>query len=179
MATTEIIKSASIARVTRKSDGKFLGWGVKSNSSNEYYEVHCTKIADECVWSCSCKAGQMNFSGCKDGKCCHVKAVIEVSQARKEMKEAPIAEPEVTPAEPQQTGKFHAGMFIGSRGCSVYVSNEEMDALKARVATRKAAKQEDETSFPKAKSATVKRAKQFENMPLNGNQGFSLLKPAC
>ncbi|HEX4713633.1 MAG TPA: hypothetical protein VH164_01770 [Ktedonobacteraceae bacterium] len=86
-APKELIKAATIARVTDKV-GKLLGWGVKSNHEEKYYQVTCAKIAGECVWFCTCCAGQHGFTGCKDGKCAHVKAVIEVGQARKELAQA-------------------------------------------------------------------------------------------
>ena len=86
-APKETIKAATIARVTSKETGKFLGFLVKSNHTSDYYEVACTKIAGECVWSCTCKSGQNGFMNCKpdaDGNrhCCHIKACREVCVAR-------------------------------------------------------------------------------------------------
>ena len=86
-APKELISAGSIARVTDKISGKFLGFLVKSNHTEEYYEVTCTKIAGECVWSCNCKSGQNGFMNCKpdaDGNrhCCHIKACKEICVAR-------------------------------------------------------------------------------------------------
>lgn len=86
--TKETIKAATINRVTDKITGKFLGFLVKSNSSNKYYRVTCCKVAGECVWSCNCKAGKNGFANCKQGACCHVLACKEVCAARKELKKA-------------------------------------------------------------------------------------------
>jgi len=139
---SETIKAATIARVTEKTTGKFLGWAVKSNSSSDYYHIHCYKINGELLWTCDCKAGQHGFTNCRDGKCCHVKAVIEAETERKARQaERKAAEAEQIVAQPVQieqkteTGKYHTRMF-NQRGASVYVSDEEMNALKARVAAR-------------------------------------------
>ena len=80
MATTtmtETIKAATIARVTDKLTGKFLGFLVKSNHTEDYYHVTCTKIAHEVIWHCTCKAGQFGRV------CCHVKACKELCAIRK------------------------------------------------------------------------------------------------
>lgn len=79
MATTELIKAASIARVTSKA-GKFLGFLVKSNHTEDYYRVTCLKIDGACTFFCTCKAAEFGNSNC-----CHVKAVKELVAARKEL----------------------------------------------------------------------------------------------
>src|SRR5260221_2558475 len=84
-ATSELIKAASINRITDKATGKVLGYLVKSNSSDDYYQVTGKKVNGVCSYACTCKAGQNNFAKCQDGKCCHVKAVIEVVEARKQV----------------------------------------------------------------------------------------------
>ncbi|HEU5377288.1 MAG TPA: hypothetical protein VFV38_17805 [Ktedonobacteraceae bacterium] len=92
----ETIKAATIARVTNKA-GKFLGFLVKSNTSEKYYQVTCCKIAGECVWNCDCKAGKNGFANCKQGACCHVRACKEVCAARRELRKA--AQQGETPAQ--------------------------------------------------------------------------------
>lgn len=81
----ETIKAATVNRVTEKATGKYLGFLVKSNGSEDYYQVTAKKVAGMIVWSCTCKAGQHGFCGCKAGHCCHVQAVIEVAEARKQL----------------------------------------------------------------------------------------------
>ncbi|HET8910567.1 MAG TPA: hypothetical protein VFN23_03835 [Ktedonobacteraceae bacterium] len=70
-----LINAATIVRVTDKTTGKFLGFGVKSNSTNDYYCVHCYQVAGEPVYVCNCYAGQHGTL------CCHVKAVRELVAA--------------------------------------------------------------------------------------------------
>lgn len=97
--TKDLISAGSIARVTSKTTGKFLGFRVKSNSSDEYYSVTCTKIADEYIWSCTCKAGQAGFVNCKHGECCHVTACKEVCEAHKARTQTEQGEAAVNEAE--------------------------------------------------------------------------------
>lgn len=115
----ELIEAATIARVTDKSS-KLLGFLVKSNSSSEYYQITCVKIGNERFFTCTREAGQRGFTTCKDGKCCHVQAVIEVSEARKELAQeqaAAVAEAErivqqITIA-PLYAEAYNAGKIAG------------------------------------------------------------------
>lgn len=108
----ETIKAASIARITSKETGKLLGFLVKSNSSNAYYQVRCTRLAGDVVWTCTCKAGQLGFVGCSTGHCCHVQAVIEVAEARKTLaykkmgKEFQVGQEQVTVRRDSQGRRF-------------------------------------------------------------------------
>lgn len=81
-AIKELIQAATIARVTSKA-GEFLGFLVKSNHTNEYYEITCLKIDGQCEFFCSCVAKEY---GCSE--CCHIKAVKELVAARKELAKA-------------------------------------------------------------------------------------------
>lgn len=79
----ETIKAGSIARVISKATGKTLGFLVRSDNSNEFYQVTCTRIADVRIFTCTCKAGQTGFINCtKTGYCKHVAAVLEIAEAR-------------------------------------------------------------------------------------------------
>src|SRR5258708_24310473 len=88
-ATSELIKAASVNRVTDKATGKVLGYLVKSNSSEDYYEVTGKKVNGVCSYNCTCKAGKAKFVNCKNGKCAHVKAVIEVVEIRNQVVSTP------------------------------------------------------------------------------------------
>ncbi len=68
--TTKEINAASIARISDKS-GKFLGYLVKSNSSENYYQVTWNESASR--YECNCVA---------TCKCCHIKAVEQAQKAR-------------------------------------------------------------------------------------------------
>lgn len=152
-ALKETIKAATIARVTRKSDGKVLGFLVKSNHTEEYYQVTCTRIGGERIFSCTCYAGQHGFVNCKSGHCCHVQAVLEVCEARKQ-----------AAAQAAFASVFQA---IAQFATEQKAANEQA-AQAAMVEAAQAA-----IEFPKAKKATAKRAKQFADMPLNGH-GFTM-----
>ena len=89
-ATSELIKAASVNRVTDKATGKVLGYLVKSNNSNDYYQITGKKVNGVCSYACTCRAGQNNFVNCKDGKCAHVKAVIEVVEIRNHAATTPL-----------------------------------------------------------------------------------------
>ncbi len=89
-ATSELIKAASVNRVTDKPTGKVLGYLVKSNSSEDYYEITGKKVNGVCSYACTCKAGKSHFVNCKDGKCAHVKAVIEVVEIRNQVVSTPL-----------------------------------------------------------------------------------------
>ena len=73
MATKEIT-AATVNRVENKS-GVCLGYLVKSNSSDEYYQ--CTWNAHTTRWECNCAAGQHGRP------CCHLAAVQQVLKARR------------------------------------------------------------------------------------------------
>lgn len=76
----DLIKAATIARVSDKITGKFLGFLVKSNHTNEFYQVTCTKIAGEVLYSCTCEAKNYGHPDC-----CHCKAVRELVAARNQL----------------------------------------------------------------------------------------------
>jgi hypothetical protein len=96
----ELIRAASIARVTDKS-GKFLGFLVQSNHHDDiYYQVTCGKVAGQCLWHCTCKAGKFGQV------CCHVKACQELCEARKALEQkAAVAEVERLLAAERQVRK--------------------------------------------------------------------------
>lgn len=156
----ETIKAATINRVTDKITGKFLGFLVKSDRTNEYYEVTCLKIAGQCEFFCTC----LGFKS--HGHCKHCTACKELCEARKELAKqtAPVATVE-TPA-------MHFNGF--GHSVNVYISDKEMAEIHARVAMTQAAEQK---IAPKAKEASVKRAPQFAGFPMNDTRSFSLLKP--
>ncbi len=79
------IQSAAIFRCTDKITGKCLGYGVKSDSSEATYYVTARKVAGEWKYFCTCPARCEN--------CKHVRAVLEVVEARKEFHQeaAPVA----------------------------------------------------------------------------------------
>lgn len=79
---TDLIQAASIARVSRKSDGKFLGFLVKSDSSDQYYEVTCLKVDGHCAFFCTCKGFTFH------GHCKHCDACKELCAARKALAKA-------------------------------------------------------------------------------------------
>lgn len=162
MATTKTtINAASIARVTSKETGKFLGFLVKSDSTNDYYEVTCLKIAGHCEFFCTCKGFKFH------GHCKHCDACKELCEARKELtKQTPA------PVATVETPAMHFNGF--GHSVNVYISDKEMAEIHARVAMTQAAEQK---IAPKAKEASVKRAPQFNGFPLNDTRGFSLLKP--
>ena len=73
--TAETIKAATIARVSDKS-GKFLGFLVKSNHGNVYYQIRCT---GKDSYTCTCEAKLWGHA-----ECCHIKAVRELVAARRQ-----------------------------------------------------------------------------------------------
>ncbi len=89
----ELIKAATINRILDKITGACLGYAVKSNTTSDYYRVTTSKVAGTWHYFCTCKAGQNAFRNCKDGKCCHVKAVLEVVAAKKAMQREQEAAP--------------------------------------------------------------------------------------
>lgn len=87
---TETIQAATIARYTDKS-GKLLGFGVKSNHGDETYCVRFHKRNGKPYATCTCESAQYSFHNCSShpvyGKICsHIRAVLEVSAARTELK---------------------------------------------------------------------------------------------
>lgn len=112
MKHIDTIQAATIARVTSKESGKLLGFLVKSNSSDAYYQVRCTRLAGDVIWTCTCKAGQFGFAGCSTGHCCHVQAVLEVAEARKALaykkmgKEFQVGQEQVTSRRDSQGKRF-------------------------------------------------------------------------
>lgn len=135
--TVETIKAATIARVSDKS-GKFLGFLVKSNHSNAYYQIRCT---GNDAYTCTCEAKMWGHA-----ECCHIKAVRELVEARRQMEldAAAVVAPLVL------------GEFAGDLQAHV---EDEMPAQPVRNVVREA-------------------EEQRRVYALNGNQGFSLLKPA-
>jgi hypothetical protein len=135
------IQAGSIARVSDKATGKLLGFLVKSNSSEEYYQVRCTHIAGEQVWTCTCKAGQMGFAGCKAGHCCHVQAVIEVAEARKAAayramaKSFQVGQEQVTSRRDSQRHRFFT--CTCDTFCAHNVQCEHIQSILAQAAARK------------------------------------------
>lgn len=79
-APKPLIKAASIATVLEKVTNKILGFLVKSNSSEDYYQIQLMDIAGERVFFCDCEA---HLWGCAE--CCHIKAVKEVLAAKAEL----------------------------------------------------------------------------------------------
>lgn len=75
--TKELIKAATISRVSDKS-GKFLGFGVKSNHSDKYYQIRCVKGLKGVTYTCDCEARQWGK------ECSHIKAVRELVAARRQ-----------------------------------------------------------------------------------------------
>lgn len=72
------LKSAVVYRCRDKTTGKTLGYLVPSNTTaGVCYEV---KYVDHKL-TCNCKAGQNGM------RCCHLRAIEEVMQARREMKQ--------------------------------------------------------------------------------------------
>lgn len=179
------IKAASIATVLEKGTNKILGFLVKSNRNNDYYQITTEMIAGERVFLCNCEAKDWGYD-----ECCHIKAVKEVLLAKVELEQAEaeaalqaassfeaikaeIAKIE-TPA-PVATVETPAMHFNGfGHSVNVYISDKEMAEIHARVAMTQAAEQK---IAPKAKEASVKRAPQFAGFPMNDTRGFSLLKP--
>jgi len=76
----ELIKAASIATVLEKHTNKILGFLVKSNRSNDYYQIQTEIIGGERVFFCDCEAKDWGYS-----ECCHIKAVKEVLVAKAEL----------------------------------------------------------------------------------------------
>lgn len=74
------ITSAAIYHCTEKATGREF-YVVKSDSSNEYYQVTWNAAAQE--WTCPCPS----YKPCK-----HIRAVVEVIRARQEQARAVIAQ---------------------------------------------------------------------------------------
>lgn len=163
----ELIKAAAIAIVRTKDTKKFLGFLVKSNSSQEYYQITCTCVAGECVFSCTCKSGQNHFTNCTPDEhgtryCCHVKACILVIKARKALAaKAAQAQAEAvevahtTGQAPEQPAK-----------ATLLVAAPKFVNKTVRAVPKRAQKREETEEERKRLLA-----------PLNGNGGFSLLMP--
>jgi hypothetical protein len=76
--TKELIKAATISRVSDKATGKFLGFGVKSNHSERHYQIRCAKDLKGVTYTCDCEARQWGHA-----ECCHIKAVKQLVEARR------------------------------------------------------------------------------------------------
>lgn len=74
------IQQAVVFRAVDKVTGKTLGYSVKSDSSEKYYQVQFInhKLHCSCPATCECK---------------HIRAIKEVGEARKEMKAEPVSTP--------------------------------------------------------------------------------------
>jgi hypothetical protein len=154
MATTkETIKAATVARYSDKS-GKLLGFGVKSNHSDETYCVRFARVDGIVKPTCTCKAGQMNFTGCKSGKCAHVEAVIEVAKARASIeKEKELAEEQKAAVEVAE--QHLAAELVASVQATAEQAAHVEDDLRGK-------------KFP--------TQDELAKLPLSGNAGFSLMR---
>ncbi len=176
---TETINAAAIYRLTDLQSGKFAGWLVKSNHTNDYYQVHCYKINKEIIWTCTCKAGQHGFKGCKRGHCCHVAAVIEVEEAKAEARRQAKAEAAaaVAEAERQLAAERRAARHTSSRPRRKVSPVPQPEPGGGNDGKEVSVVNEP---FPGRRTTGRKRAKAFAGFerdlaPL-GPQGFSFLR---
>lgn len=79
------ITSPVVFRIAHKLSGRVLGYGVKSDRTNEIYYVTARRVAPTGEWRyfCSCPA---------TCECKHLRAVKEVVAARKELQKEAAAE---------------------------------------------------------------------------------------
>ena len=154
----ELIKAATIATALDKVTGKILGWAVKSNSSDRYYHIQTMIIDGVRAFFCDCEAHLWGHD-----ECCHVKALKEVLLAKADLEQANETQAAIAEAE-----KIVSQPTIAEQG--------EMPVLETKEPT---------PSIEFGQLVTSKRAPVFAaptfvnslaNLPLNGNQGFSLLK---
>ncbi len=118
MKTQTQLKSPVVYRVKDKTTGRTLGYLVPSNTTvGVNYEV---KFVDHKL-TCNCKAGQNGM------RCCHLRAIEEVMQARREMKaQEQVATPALTPVltpvatfpVPAAMAEAQAAMELFDRECA-------------------------------------------------------------
>lgn len=194
-AQKPLIKTGSIARITDKLTGKFLGFIVRSNTNFEvFYQVTCTRIAGECIYSCTCEAKTWGHADC-----CHCKAVKELVAARKELeaerKAREIAAREaIQPAYYQAIAKAESRHLQGKQAfeavceqvwaiahheryvapITVEQDKQAREAFRIREEQKRAEWEEDQAR--REESIIVRMEKQREMAMKTG--GFSILKVA-
>ncbi len=148
----ELINAATVNRVTDKATGKFLGYGVKSDSSEQYYCVNWNDARNE--YSCNCKA----IKPCK-----HIRAVVEVVKARTELKavngELPGACGKVV------SNREQAIAGVVTRNPQAFVKPEQVKSATYEQGAARLARAQAKTTPAKSTVA-----------PLNGNRPFSLMR---
>lgn len=168
-AEKEVIKAGTIARVTDKVSGKFLGFLVKSNFTQHYYEVTCLKIAGECVFFCTCEAKEW---GCAE--CNHVKAVKLLCIARKALRKR--AEQGVVAANIAVFCDAAAQFALDSFSANIALFCEAVAEIAEQEAWSPPADQAPKFALANAPKAPVwPTSEQRHNATLN-NRPFSLLK---
>lgn len=182
----ELIKAASIARYTDKATGKFLGFGVKSNRGKGYYEIHCAKEASGAVvYTCDCEAKEWGHPVCN-----HIKAVVELVEARKalQLDAAAVVAPLVLGEQFANDLQVHLeDEFAGQPE-----PEQTMEAIMAEIIADELVRAEvaalpdadgdamDEIDAVQAEKARKLAASVDERMsraPMSSNDGFNLLMP--
>lgn len=159
----ELIKAPCIAIVRTKDTKKFLGFLVKSNTSQEYYQITCTKVADECVYSCNCPARV---------ECCHIKAVKLVVAARKALNARKALTAKAAQAQAEAVEVAQETVKKATH------ATEQQPAKKATPPVIAAPKFVNKVARQAEEKARAEEERQKRLLaPLNGNGGFSLLMP--
>lgn len=179
MATTKAqteIQQAAIYRRMNKFTHEVL-YIIKSDSQvDTWYTLRFDHAG--LAWTCDCPATK---------PCKHIRAVLEVLKLRR----ARLAE-QIGGDMPAVIATIEAEQ----EACEEISQAEIAEAIlaaercrKAPVRSRETGREEDTPEHPAPLyglrpavsfgcTKTCKRAKQFADLPLNGNAGFSLLKPA-
>lgn len=197
-----LIQAASIATVLEKHTNKILGFLVKSNRTEDYYQIQTGIIGGERVFFCDCEAKDW---GCSE--CCHIKAIKEVLVAKAELENqeaeaalqaaatfealkarfaTPVeAEQGETPAQVAQAAMIEAAEkqisqiakplpYINTSKYAVSTPNYRPHE-EACTCGADGWQQHYKREFEAFKAEQERREKQL-NSPANA--GFSLLKPA-
>jgi hypothetical protein len=154
-ANKELINAATVNRVVSKS-GQCLGYLVRSNSTDAYYEVTFDN-----GWHCTCEA-------CKNNRhCCHAKAVSQVCQARKQLQAEAV--------EAEREAVLQAAR-LASEAQLKQIEAETLAYIEAECSKQPVSIHSDQWRIAHLPSSTVehvnKTAKVIDRMtaPLNGNR---------
>jgi hypothetical protein len=111
-----VIKAASIATAIDKVTGKVLGWAVKSNSTQDFYQVQTMAFENGArEFFCNCEA---HLWGCAE--CCHIKAVKEVLAAKAELAQEEAAPEQGVLSQPacnHWKKHTHDGQYGPNKSC--------------------------------------------------------------